>query len=157
MTSYSFGPFVLDPAARVLRRDDLPVDITAKVFETLLLLVENRGRVLAKDELLTALWPNTTVEEANLTQSISTLRKVLNDNPKEHRYVATIPGRGYSFVGPVVERPDSNVAERASAAASPAYSRPSPAFSLSKLAALIRSEMVLARRPYWQQPWHSSG
>jgi Tol biopolymer transport system component len=69
------------------------------------MLVENRGRVVAKNEFLGTLWPDTTVEEANLAQTISTLRKVLDDSPKQHRYIATIPGRGYSFVASVFEFP----------------------------------------------------
>ena len=100
---YRFGPFVLDPASRSLVREEQPVPITTKVFETLVVLVENRGRVVTKDELLLRLWPDTTVEEANLAQNISTLRKALEDNPKDHRYIATIPGRGYSFVADVTE------------------------------------------------------
>src|ERR1700750_1559300 len=101
MVYYRFGPFVLDPASRLLIREEQSVPITTKVFETLVVLVENRGRVITKDELLLRLWPDTTVEEANLAQNISTLRKALEDNPKNHRYIATIPGRGYCFVAPV--------------------------------------------------------
>jgi Tol biopolymer transport system component/DNA-binding winged helix-turn-helix (wHTH) protein len=103
MVYYRFGPFVLNPASRLLLREEQPVPITTKVFETLVVLVENRGRVVTKDELLLRLWPDTTVEEANLAQNISTLRKALEDNPKDHRYIATIPGRGYSFVAGVTE------------------------------------------------------
>ena len=103
MDCYSFGSFVLDRRARVLLRNNQPVVITAKIFEALVVLIENRGRVVTKDEFLGILWPNTTVEEANLAQTISTLRKVLDDNPKQHRYIATIPGRGYTFVGSVFE------------------------------------------------------
>ena len=103
MDCYSFGPFLLDRTARVLLRDDRPVVITAKIFESLVMLVENRGRVVAKGEFLATLWPDTMVEEANLAQTISTLRKVLDDTPKQHRYIATIPGRGYSFVASVFE------------------------------------------------------
>ena len=103
MVYYRFGPFVLDPASRLLLREEQPVPITTKVFETLVVLVENRGRVMTKDELLLRLWPDTTVEEANLAQNISTLRRALEDNPKDHRYIATIPGRGYSFVAVVTE------------------------------------------------------
>jgi Tol biopolymer transport system component/DNA-binding winged helix-turn-helix (wHTH) protein len=103
MDCFSFGPFLLDRTARVLLRDDRPVVITAKIFESLVMLVENRGRVVAKTEFLATLWPDTMVEEANLAQTISTLRKVLDDTPKQHRYIATIPGRGYSFVASVFE------------------------------------------------------
>jgi Tol biopolymer transport system component/DNA-binding winged helix-turn-helix (wHTH) protein len=103
MVYYRFGPFVLDPASRSLLRGEQPVPITTKVFETLVVLVENRGRVMTKDELLLRLWPDTTVEEANLAQNVSSLRRALEDSPKEHRYIATIPGRGYSFVAVVTE------------------------------------------------------
>src|ERR1700687_420971 len=103
MVYYRFGPFVLAPASRLLLRDEQPVSITTKVFETLVVLVENRGRVMTKDELLLRLWPDTTVEEANLVQHVSSLRRALEDNPQDHRYIATIPGRGYSFVAVVTE------------------------------------------------------
>src|SRR5215204_358915 len=96
---YEFGPFRLHPLRRVLLRDGCPVALTAKVFDTLLVFVERRGRVLAKDELMAALWPDTAVEENNLTQHVSMLRKALG----ERRYVVTVPGRGYSFVEPVRE------------------------------------------------------
>ena len=77
MVYYRFGPFVLDPASRLLLREEQPVPITTKVFETLVVLVENRGRVMTKDELLLRLWPDTTVEEVNLAQNISTLRRAI--------------------------------------------------------------------------------
>src|SRR6266496_1792099 len=103
MGCYRFGPFVLDSDSRVLLRDGEPVSMTGKVLETLSVLVQNRGRVMDKDELLAALWPDTVVEEANLTQNVSALRRALGDNPREHRYIATIAGRGYSFVAAVTD------------------------------------------------------
>src|SRR5215472_12849207 len=75
-----FGPFQLKPESRLLLREGKPLPLTSKVLETLIVLVQNRGRVMDKDELLAALWPDTVVEEANLTQNISTLRKALGDN-----------------------------------------------------------------------------
>lgn len=102
---YTFGPFSLDDEARLLLRDGEPVPLTGKVLDTLTVLVQNHGRVTDKELLLATLWPDTVVEEANLTQNISTLRKVLGDNPKQHQYIATIQGRGYSFVAPVTEHP----------------------------------------------------
>ena len=134
MVYYRFGPFVLDPASRLLLREEQPVPITTKVFETLVVLVENRGRVITKDELLLKLWPDTTVEEANLAQNISTLRKALEDNPKNHRYVATIPGRGYSFVAPVTE-----IAEQQNMAGPSANEEPSPAVSAANTLPPTRS------------------
>ena len=100
---YEFGPFRLNPLRRVLLREGSPVTLTAKVFDTLLVFVERRGRVVAKDELMSALWPDTAVEENNLTQHISMLRKVLGERSGGRRYVVTVPGRGYSFVEPVRE------------------------------------------------------
>lgn len=100
---YEFGPFSLHPLRRVLLREGRPVALTAKVFDTLLVFVERRGRVLAKDELMTALWPDTAVEENNLTQHVSMLRKALGERAAEHHFIVTVPGRGYSFVEPVRE------------------------------------------------------
>ena len=95
---FEFGPFVLNPDSRSLTKDGVTVTLTTKTLETLSVLVQNRGKVMSKDELLAALWPDTVVEEANLTQSISTLRKILGDSPKDHRYIVTLPGRGYQFL-----------------------------------------------------------
>ncbi len=105
---YKFGPFSLDPDARVLHQDGAVVPATSKVLETLIVLVQNRGKVMTKDELLAALWPGTVVEEANLTQNISTLRRILGDNPKDHRYIVTLPSRGYQFVADVELVPDGS-------------------------------------------------
>src|SRR5689334_17140201 len=103
MALYRFGPFQLDEDARSLLRQGEPVTLTGKVFDTLTVLVRNRGRVIEKEELLAALWPNTVVEEANLIQNVSMLRKALGDHAKDCRFIATVAGRGYSFVAPVAE------------------------------------------------------
>jgi Tol biopolymer transport system component/DNA-binding winged helix-turn-helix (wHTH) protein len=103
MPRYSFGPFELDPEARLLRREGEPVPIAGKALDTLVLLVQNRGRLVEKNELLSRVWPGSVVDEANLTQVIFTVRKALGDSPKDHRYVATVAGRGYQFVAPVTE------------------------------------------------------
>jgi DNA-binding winged helix-turn-helix (wHTH) protein len=100
---YAFGPFRLDPANRLLLRDGKPVSLGAKTYETLLVLIRNQGKVLSKDELLEAVWPDTVVEEANLAVNISSLRKALGESPSEHKYIVTIPGRGYQFVAKVME------------------------------------------------------
>jgi DNA-binding winged helix-turn-helix (wHTH) protein/TolB-like protein len=100
---YEFGPYRLDAVKRVLLRDGQAVPVTSKAFDTLLLLVEHSGEVLQKEELMKALWPDTIVEENNLTQQISMLRKALGERAHEHRYVVTVPGRGYSFVAQVQE------------------------------------------------------
>src|SRR5262245_39397603 len=100
---YEFGTFRIDTVKRRLLREGEPIALKSKCFETLLALVESRGQVLEKDELMGRIWPDTIVEESNLTGYISTLRKALGENPQEHRYIVTIPGRGYSFVAEVKE------------------------------------------------------
>src|SRR5262245_55402626 len=100
---YEFGSFRIDAVKRLLLRDGEPVALKSKCLETLLALVEARGQVLDKDELMRRIWPDTIVEESNLTGYISTLRKALGENPQEHRYIVTVPGRGYSFVAEVKE------------------------------------------------------
>ncbi len=98
---YEFGPYRLDPEKRLLFRGSEPVPLQMKTFETLLALVRHSEEVVLKDELMKAVWPDTFVEESNLTQNISVLRKTLGDDASERRYIVTIPGRGYRFVGKV--------------------------------------------------------
>ena len=100
---YQFGPFTLDGAKRRLLREGEVVRLTPKAFETLLALVEVRGKTIEKDELLKRVWGDTVVEENNLNQSITALRKALGDSRSESQYIATIPGQGYRFVADVVE------------------------------------------------------
>lgn len=99
-TIYRFGPFVLDPAEALLSHNYRRVPLTPKMFETLLALVKSRRRVLDKRELLGMLWPNTFVEENNLTQNISRLRRVLGKISKR-TYIETVPKRGYRFAARV--------------------------------------------------------
>lgn len=98
---YRFGPFELDLRARSLLRDGVPVALTNRVFETLLVFVRNPGRVLTKDELLGAVWPGRFMEEGSLKQAIFTLRRALGGDNDDTRYIATASGRGYSFTVPV--------------------------------------------------------
>jgi TolB-like protein/DNA-binding winged helix-turn-helix (wHTH) protein/tetratricopeptide (TPR) repeat protein len=100
---YEFGEFRLDALRRVLSSqvDGQPLQVTGKLFDTLLYLVERPGEVLDKRTLLSALWPDVVVEEANLTQTIYALRRVLGETPDEHRFIVTVPGRGYRFVAEV--------------------------------------------------------
>jgi TolB-like protein/DNA-binding winged helix-turn-helix (wHTH) protein/Tfp pilus assembly protein PilF len=100
---YQFSSFRLDPVHRVLERDGAVVTISPKAFELLLALVENSGQLLTKDELMQRVWSDTFVEEANLTQTISVLRKVLGEQKHEHKFIVTQPGRGYRFVAEVKE------------------------------------------------------
>ena len=98
---YEFGPFRVDTAKCVLLRQGEVVPLSLKVFEILLVLIEHRGQLLEKEELLKRVWPDTVVEENNLARSISALRKALDEQPNEHRYILTVPGRGYRFVASV--------------------------------------------------------
>jgi len=101
---YEFGRFSLDSTGRLLLREGKPVPITPKVADTLLLLVENAGNVVDKEELLKKVWPDEFVEEGSLARSISVLRKALGDGVEGQEFIATIPKRGYRFVAPVTLR-----------------------------------------------------
>jgi DNA-binding winged helix-turn-helix (wHTH) protein/TolB-like protein/Flp pilus assembly protein TadD len=97
--TYEFGEFRLDAAKRLLTKDtDLEISLTPKVFDTLLYLVRNSGKVVEKDELMQEIWPDSIVEENNLTQNISVLRRRLGEKPGEQLFIATIAGHGYRFV-----------------------------------------------------------
>jgi Tol biopolymer transport system component/DNA-binding winged helix-turn-helix (wHTH) protein len=98
---FEFGPFQLDARERVLLCDRQPVPLPPKAFDTLLLLVRNHGRTLDKDEMMRQLWPDTFVEEVNLAQHVSLLRKTLGENRDEPRYIETVPRRGYRFIADV--------------------------------------------------------
>jgi len=103
---YEFGPFYLNSLKRIVLRDGEPLPLTPKCFDILLALVEHAGEVLVKEELMESVWPDTVVEEGNLNRNISTLRKVLGESPNDHRYIVTVPGRGYRFVAEVREAPE---------------------------------------------------
>ena len=103
--TFEFGTFRLDADRRLLLKDGAPVALAPKAVETLLAFIEQPGRVLTKDELLQRIWGDTVVEESGLTRNISILRKALGEKPDDHRYIVTIPGRGYQFVANVYERP----------------------------------------------------
>jgi len=104
VVTLEFTPFVLDPAKRVLLRAGVPQTLTPRAFDLLLLLVQQRDRVLSKDEILRAVWADTIVEESNLNQQVFVLRKALNGDGHGPEYIATVPRRGYRFVGEVTER-----------------------------------------------------
>src|SRR5262245_50198104 len=105
---YEFGPFRLDTAERLLLRNGEEVSLTPKVFDLLLVLVENGGHILEKDELMKAVWPDAVVEETNLTRNISTLRRALGEGQDTRKYIETIPWRGYRFVASVREIANNN-------------------------------------------------
>src|ERR1700680_442230 len=101
--SYEFGPFRVDPVERLLLREGHPVPIKAKIFDTLLFLIQNHGHLIEKADVMKALWGDSFVEESNLTVSMSLLRKALGDDANEQKYIQTVPRRGYRFVGDVRE------------------------------------------------------
>ena len=99
---YKFGPFRLDLQRYLLIRDGEPIPLSPKALKTLLVLIQNRNRVVSKDELLKSIWPDAHVEESNLAQNIFVIRKALAEE-STYRYILTIPGNGYRFVAQVEE------------------------------------------------------
>lgn len=96
---YEFDDYLLDVRRRVLaRRDGGQVPLTARAFDTLCVLVASAGHLVDKRELMRSVWGETIVEENNLTQAVSSLRQALGERPDEHRFIATVPGRGYQFI-----------------------------------------------------------
>src|SRR6266404_334453 len=104
---YEFGRFRVNTGDRLLVRDQEIVQLTPKVFDILLALVESSGQVISKDSLMKRVWPDSFVEEGNLTQNISLLRKALGEGQNGHQYIETVARRGYRFVAPVRESRDS--------------------------------------------------
>src|SRR5512139_3885461 len=100
---YAFGAFCLDPVDKVLYRDGEPVPLTPKALDTLAVLVERHPRVVTKGELLALVWPGTFVEDNNLAQHVSLLRRVLAEKAGADPVIETIPRRGYRF-RPLVTR-----------------------------------------------------
>ncbi|HET6976793.1 MAG TPA: winged helix-turn-helix domain-containing protein [Pyrinomonadaceae bacterium] len=98
---YEFGPFQFDPSNRILTRGSEIISLTPKATDLLITLVTNAGEILNKDDLLKVVWPNTFIEESNLTQNIFTLRQALGDRRDDPRYIETVPRRGYRFVAAV--------------------------------------------------------
>ena len=140
--SFEFGRFRMNVAERVLLRDGEVVPLTPKVFDILLTLVENRGQVVSKEELMKRVWPDTFVEEGNLTQNISLLRKALGETPGGAQFIETVPRRGYRFVATISEKETETTdfapvvsAELPAAAVTSTPNRRTPAFVLA--AALV--------------------
>src|SRR5215470_6037067 len=106
---YEFGPYRLVPGERQLLRDGKAVALTPKAFDLLLVLVEQSGHLVEKDELLKRVWPDRFVEEANLSVKMSALRRVLGEGPNDRQYIETVPTRGYRFVAGVNEVWDNSL------------------------------------------------
>src|ERR1700679_1468915 len=98
---FQFGEFQIDALGRTLAREEEIVTLNRRAFDVLLYLVQNPGRVLTRDELLKNVWPDTFVDENSLAQSISALRRALEEKPGDNSYIVTLPGRGYQFVSAV--------------------------------------------------------
>jgi DNA-binding winged helix-turn-helix (wHTH) protein len=125
---FEFGCFRLDPAEHLLLRDGQRVPLTPRTFDLLVFLVEHSGRLLSKDQIFEAVWHGSFVEEANLTVSIATLRKILGEGPGGSQFIETVPKKGYRFTvavrevpglefgaGPAVKENDKDVAVLAEA------------------------------------------
>ncbi len=100
-TNWEFDGFKVMTDMRLLIAGGTPVPLTSKAFDTLVALIENRDRVVTKDELLRSVWPDVDVEEGNLTQQIFLLRKALGETAQQPRHIVTVPGHGYRFTARV--------------------------------------------------------
>lgn len=103
LAGYDFGEFRVDPQRRMLlvKTSGRPLPLTSKAFDLLLFFIEHPGQLLDKSKLMAAVWPNVVVEENNLNQHVSTLRRLLGEHPEERRFIVTVPGRGYQFIAAV--------------------------------------------------------
>jgi len=163
---YEFGDFRLDTAKRLLQRlDGATVPLTPRVFETLLYMVEHHDTVLDKERLMEAVWPDSIVEENNLSQNISTLRRIFGETPGAHSYIVTVPGRGYRFVAEVSDLTDNGsatvkaeqgtwptLAENRTEAAAAKGRQQSPGktggpLALAVLGVIVLAAAILARGP----------
>jgi DNA-binding winged helix-turn-helix (wHTH) protein/TolA-binding protein len=106
---YEFGPFRVDPEKELLLRAGEPVPLTPKAFQVLLVLVRSNKEVVTKDNLMKTVWPDTFVEEANLSRNIFMLRKALGEAPQDHQYILTVPGRGYRLAESVQLVPEHEI------------------------------------------------
>jgi eukaryotic-like serine/threonine-protein kinase len=110
---FEFGSYRLNPTERLLLREKAPVPLPPKAFDALVVMVESRGRLLGKDELLKTVWPDSFVEESNLAQHVSILRKALRDGEDGFQYIETVPRHGYRFIAEVREleglAPETNI------------------------------------------------
>ena len=106
---YEFGPFRVDPEKEILLRSGEPVPLTPKTFQILLVLVRHSQEVVTKDDLMKSVWPDTFVEETNLSRNIFMLRKALGESPQDHQYILTVPGRGYRLAETVRTLPEPDV------------------------------------------------
>ena len=145
---YAFGPFVLDTTRHLLLLQERPVPLTPKTYDLLVVLVENSGRVILKDELMKMVWVDSFVEDSNLTQQISAVRKALGETAGEDRYIVTVPGKGYRFAAavtePVVKERTQPVARR--------MGRVATTGGVAAIAILVGLGYSILRRPVQERP-----
>ena len=116
---FKFGKFQIDARTRTGRREKAIVTLNSRSFDVLLYFVQNPGRVLAREEILKNVWPDAFVDEHSLAQSISVLRRALEEKPGDNNYIVTLPGRGYQFVSPITVVPAESLSVSPDVAASP--------------------------------------
>jgi TolB-like protein/DNA-binding winged helix-turn-helix (wHTH) protein len=144
--SYRFGPFVLDVARRSLRRNGAELELRPRSFDVLAYLAGAAGRPVGKGELLQAVWPSVVVTEESLTRCISDIRQALGDEGQ--RVIRTLPRRGYVFVSPLMDEPETTQIDGAPVAAASAPARPRRALQFAALAVLMAG--VLAGIAAWR-------
>jgi DNA-binding winged helix-turn-helix (wHTH) protein/Tol biopolymer transport system component len=146
---YLFGAFRLDVVSLQLWRGNEVVALTPKAFDTLMVLIRNRPRLVRKDELISAVWGNSFVSEDSLTQNVTALRRAFGDDPHHPEYITTVPRRGYRFIAPVTERFAPGTEPLPLPAPAPAREaltdEPTPAAS--------RSSAIARLRTGWTQAW----
>jgi TolB-like protein/DNA-binding winged helix-turn-helix (wHTH) protein/Tfp pilus assembly protein PilF len=159
---YEFGPYRLEPFTRRLLRDNDPVPLTPKAFDTLLALVERRDRAVDKAELMRLVWPDSFVEESNLSQTIFVLRKTLGDDSNGTRYIETVPRRGYRFAADVrtpaetptpIEEPERELPVPRDTAASLG---PSTALRASWVPWVAGAAAIVAGLLWFAAPWRDA-
>src|SRR5207248_6217619 len=146
---YEFGRFRCNPREQLLLCDGKPIPLSPKSFEILLALIRSDGQLLMKDELMRQVWPDSFVEEANLTVNISALRKVLGGGPEGQLYIETIPKRGYRFIAKVaVLQQDSG---------KPELAKEIPATAASRYSVPVRAEQAVLKHRWGSLFWKIIG
>ena len=155
--NWEFGRFQLLPGQRLLLSDGEPVPLVSKAFDVLVVLVENRDRVVGKDELLRAIWPDVVVEEGNLSQQIFLVRKALGESAQNPQHIVTVPGYGYRFTGTATQIPadaQSDTAAPPAAVKTPYRARRAVISGLILLTVALVTGLLLKRSdPALGDPW----
>src|SRR5579862_8461527 len=149
-SGYEFGDFRVDVPQRLLslKADGRALPLSSRAFDTLLFFLEHPGELLDKTTLMKAVWPNVVVEENNLNQHISALRRILGERPEEHRFIVTVPGRGYRFIAAVSLVAGSATALDAAPAPAPVWPPRLPALAL--IAALAVAVLLTGVYALWR-------